>query len=248
MGLPAARSCRSYTTSAVVNPIQARRPGKNRWRSGSWENASRAGPPRSPNVPVLDSIGMSVSLPKSAWNRSKPALRRPVSWRERRTARTTSAPERQAATSSGITSGGSCRSASMVTTASAPLAWARPAERALWKPKLRESSTSSKRGSRRDWARIMSADLSRLPSFTKIVRHAQSACARKSASRRAMSSGRTDSSLNTGMTMATVGLVSVMVAAGGSPASGGRAGAPCLRMAASSASMIAGFTGRMSEK
>ena len=65
------------------NPIHARRPGKNRWRSGSLENASIAGRPRSPKVPAFDSIGMSVSLPKRAWKTSKPTLRTPVSWRER---------------------------------------------------------------------------------------------------------------------------------------------------------------------
>src|SRR5437764_901655 len=57
-----------------------------------------------------------------------------------------SAPACQRSSSVGITSGGSCRSASIITTAS-PRAWSRPAVIAVWWPKLRDSVTILTRSS-----------------------------------------------------------------------------------------------------
>src|SRR5258708_683552 len=133
-----------------------------------------------------------------------PSRRGPVSCRERRTARTTSAPSRHLATSSGMHSGGSCRSASIVITAS-PRAWASPAAMAAWKPQLRLSSSRAKRESRAAWARISSVERSRLPSSTSSTSHCTVRLASKTAVRRASNSGSTCSSLKIGMTTVTAG-------------------------------------------
>jgi hypothetical protein len=67
---------------------------------------------------------------------------------------------------SAMTSGGSCRSASIITTAS-PVAWSRPAAMAAWWPKLRDSRSSFTRRSAVASEATMPAEASRLPSSTK---------------------------------------------------------------------------------
>src|SRR5271165_671106 len=95
--------------------------------------------------------------------------------RVRRFAYTTSFPSRHRATSSGISSGGSCRSQSITTTAS-PREASSPAIVAIGCPNLREKRSIFTRGSSLRRSRISSSVASVQGSTLKMSSHSRSTC------------------------------------------------------------------------
>jgi hypothetical protein len=136
-------------------------------RSGIRRSASTTGRASRRKSPAPRGTAVAETLENSRWNTLDATPRiSPSVARSRRSAITTSLPSRQRATSSAMSSGGCCRSASIGTTAS-PRAWSRPAASAISLPKLRDSATTRTRGSRAASAESTANVASRLPSSTK---------------------------------------------------------------------------------
>src|SRR5258706_4267551 len=125
-------------------------------------------------------------------------LRKSVSWRPTRTVPTRSWPFSYSATRRGISSGGFCRSASIVTTNS-PRAAAKPAITAACWPKLRTNETTTTSGFSARASSSCSSVLSREPSSTSTSSKGLPR-ARSTGSVRAKSVARLASSLKTGTT------------------------------------------------
>ena len=150
---PTARGARASSTTTVRNPSQATMPFMSGLRSGSRRGASAKRRPIRRELPTSSGVATSPTAARARQNiAAAKRLGGASELLSMRRARTTSAPSRQRSTRARISSGGSCRSASMRITPS-PRVKSRLAPRAASLRQSRDRSSRRESRSARAWGR-----------------------------------------------------------------------------------------------